>query len=303
MKKKRTVKKLVTHDGSFHSDDVFAAAALSLFLKRRKEKFKIIRTRDEKIIKAGDYVFDVGGIYNPKKNFFDHHQRRGAGQRKNGIPYSSFGLVWKKFGPGICSSKAVAEMIDRKLVGPVDAEDSGFDLAKSIGGEAFPYTVQNMINAFLPTWREKKNQNEIFPKLAQIAKTILLREIKVANDLSKAQKIFDKAYQKSKDKKIVVLNRHFTRDEFNSGFEKFPRTVFVIYPRSSGEWKAESLRKSTYVMTSKKNFPKIWAGLRNQDLQKVSEVPDAIFCHRGLFLAVAKSKKGAIRLAELALKK
>src|SRR3990167_1327152 len=95
------MKKLITHDGSFHSDDVFAAAALSLYLKKKGEAFKIIRGRDERIIKNGDYVFDLGGIYDEKSNRFDHHQIGGAGKRENGLEYSSFGLVWKKFGKKI----------------------------------------------------------------------------------------------------------------------------------------------------------------------------------------------------------
>jgi len=36
-------------------------------------------------------------------------------------------------------------------------------------------------------------------------------------------------------------------------------------------------------------------------LAKVTGVPDATFCHNGRFLAVAKSKEGALKLAEIAL--
>jgi uncharacterized UPF0160 family protein len=39
-----------------------------------------------------------------------------------------------------------------------------------------------------------------------------------------------------------------------------------------------------------------------KDLQKVTGISDATFCHRSLFYAVAKSKKGAIKLVELAIK-
>jgi len=44
-------KKLITHNGSFHTDDVFACAALSLMLEKNNEKFEIIRTRDPEIIR------------------------------------------------------------------------------------------------------------------------------------------------------------------------------------------------------------------------------------------------------------
>ena len=32
-----TIKKLVTHDGSFHTDDIFAAATLSILLEKKGE--------------------------------------------------------------------------------------------------------------------------------------------------------------------------------------------------------------------------------------------------------------------------
>src|SRR3989339_2007075 len=122
------MKKLITHNGSFHSDDIFACAALCLMLEKDKKKFEIIRTRDEKIIKTGDYVFDVGGIYDEKTNRFDHHQKEGAGGRENGIPYSSFGLIWKHFGIDLCGKNIdVWSMIDFKIVTPIDAVDNGVD--------------------------------------------------------------------------------------------------------------------------------------------------------------------------------
>jgi len=46
---------------------------------------------------------------------------------------------------------------------------------------------------------------------------------------------------------------------------------------------------------------KVMQLLRDKELQKVTGVADAIFCHRSLFLAVVKSKEGAIKLAELTL--
>ena len=95
---KKSKKILVTHNGSFQSDDIFAAAAISILLEKAGEPYEIIRTRDPEIIKTGDYVFDVGGIHDEATNRFDHHQIGGAGKRENGLEYSSFGLVWKKFG-------------------------------------------------------------------------------------------------------------------------------------------------------------------------------------------------------------
>lgn len=116
----------VVHNGKYHADDVFAMAALKILLD--PEELIIIRTRDPKIIDEADYVADVGGIYDPKKRRFDHHMREGAGVRENGIPYASFGLVWKEYGEKIAGSKQAAEYIDRKLVQPIDGPDNGVEL-------------------------------------------------------------------------------------------------------------------------------------------------------------------------------
>src|SRR3989338_5804368 len=112
------MKKLVTHNGSFHADDIFSAAALSLLLEKAGEAYEITRTRTPEIIDDADYVFDVGGIYDEKNNKFDHHQTGGAGKRESissgpEIEYSSFGLVWKKFGLELCGEKKSADLVDK----------------------------------------------------------------------------------------------------------------------------------------------------------------------------------------------
>jgi len=36
---------------------------------------EIVRTRDQTVLDTCDIVVDVGGVYDPKKERFDHHQR------------------------------------------------------------------------------------------------------------------------------------------------------------------------------------------------------------------------------------
>ena len=172
------MKKLITHNGSFHTDDIFAAAMLSIMMERANEPFEIVRTRDEEIFKnatADDYIFDVGGIYDEVGNRFDHHQVGGAGRREEEpkIEYSSFGLVWKKFGAEFCGSQEVAFAIDKKLVQPVDAIDNGFDLAEK-KYSIFPYLIQDVFSSMVPTWQEDLDVDKMFLKCVEMAKEILL---------------------------------------------------------------------------------------------------------------------------------
>src|SRR3989344_4225767 len=98
---------VVTHDGSFHADELFACATLSIWAEKEGRRIKIIRTRNQEIIEKADIVVDVGMQYDPSKNRFDHHQKGGAGRRAESpeISYASFGLVWKHYGEKICDKE------------------------------------------------------------------------------------------------------------------------------------------------------------------------------------------------------
>jgi len=292
--------KLVTHDGSFHTDDLFAATTLSIYLDSKGKRFKIIRTRDEETIASADYVFDVGGVYDAEKNRFDHHQKGGAGERER-IPYAAFGLVWQKFGIEVAGSQEVADLVEQKLVIPVDANDNGVDLSKNNFPDILPYNLQDVLAIFSPTALEDVEKDEQFLKALVLAREILKREIKKAGDQIEITRIIRGFYEKAKDKKLVVIDApKVSRYEIWDALQNFLEPLFVIYGDNE-DWSVVAMRKDKNSFGNRKNFPKSWAGLRTKELQEVTGVQDAVFCHNNLFLAVAKSKEGAIKLAELAL--
>ena len=53
---------------------------------------------------------------------------------------------------------------------------------------------------------------------------------------------------------------------------------------------------------NRKNFPKEWAGLRDEKLQEITGVKTAAFCHIACFICTAKTKDDAIKLANIARK-
>lgn len=293
-------KKLITHDGSFHADDVFATATLSLMLEEKGESFEIIRTRDSEFINKADYVFDVGGIYDEKTNRFDHHQTDFKEKRPEGFFYSSFGLVWRKFGLGLAGGEKAANLIDKRLVAPIDAYDNGFDLVEN-KYDVSPYFIQHFLLAMRPTWKEKNlSIDEMFFKSVEIAKEILSREITQAKDAILAEEKIISIYQNTTDKRIIVLDQNYPYEDI---LNNFPEPLFAIYPRTSDDfWGVKAVRENPKTFKNRKNFPANWASLQDEELQKISGVEDAVFCHRALFMAVAKSREGAIKLAELALK-
>lgn len=297
------IKKLVTHDGTFHADDVFATATLMLFLEKKGESCEIKRSRILEIIKEADYVYDVGDIYDETKNRFDHHQKGGAGRRADdpNIEYASFGLIWKKFGVELCGNQKVVDIVDKKLVAPIDAGDNGFDLSTNTY-DVSPYLLQYMFSSFQPTWREDSlNIDEIFLKSVEIAKNILSREIIQTQDALFAEEKVITIYKNSPDKRIIILDENYP---YQYILNNFSEPLFVVYPRKNdgkNDWGVKAVRVNPKGFNNRKDFPASWGGLRVEDLVKITGVEDAVFCHRGLFMVVARSKEGAIKLAQIAV--
>src|SRR3989344_9469736 len=177
---------IVTHSSSFHTDDVFAVATLLLVLGDGVD-VSVVRSRDMDIIKKGDYVVDVGGIYDPKINRFDHHQEGGAGVRPNSVPYAAFGLVWKTFGEKLVGSFAGADRIDKLIVQPIDAGDNGIQFLETKITDLHPLDIGLLTSIFYPTWKEEDGVDGVFIKLVSYAKVIMSRAITSVRDELEAE--------------------------------------------------------------------------------------------------------------------
>ncbi len=292
----KNLKKIVTHSGNFHTDEVFACATLALLNDGQVE---IVRSRDPEVWATGDYVVDVGGIYDPKIGRFDHHQMGGAGERANGIPYSSVGLVWKEFGEKLTGSSYAARVIDERLVQPIDAGDNGIETFSIIGGVA-PVLIHDAISAFRPAWNENRTEDEGFFDAFEMAKKMLAREIIRACAEEEGKRRAEEAYARSEDKTTIVLDDHYPWYE---ALGSKPEPLYVVKPdrANAGKWKVETVRSDVHAFKNRKDLPVSWAGKRDQELAEVTGVSDAIFCHNKRFIAVAGSKEGALALARKAV--
>ncbi|MCA9353643.1 MYG1 family protein [Candidatus Nomurabacteria bacterium] len=294
-------KTIVTHDSSFHADDLFACATLKILYPNAK----IIRTRDEKIIQKGDIVLDVGEIYDEDKKRFDHHQKEGAGFHDidTSIPYASFGLIWKHFGLEICGGdKDVWRKIEKNIVLPIDATDNGVSTINLIGNVS-PYFAPETFLAFSPSWKEdKSNIDKIFLEQVEKVKTLLLREIKVAKDDIDGERLLEKAYQDAEDKRFLIVDVNMPRPLYQGYLPVKSEVCFLIYPSSDKKsWKAESIRADFGTMNSRRYFPQNWRGLGEEKLREVTGIDDAIFCHRAGFLVMAETFESVKKMVEIAL--
>ena len=290
---------IVTHDGNFHTDDIFAVATLLLVLEKNYD-VSVVRSREKDVILNGDYVVDVGGVYDPDKNRFDHHQAGGAGKRDNEIPYASFGLVWKKFGQILCGDREIADKIDQVLVQPIDAIDNGFQFIETKIPDVYPYDIGAFFDAFSPSWKEgNEHVDDIFLQMVSSAKMLLSRKILKYKDKLEARLVVEKIYKESDDKKLIIFDRYYPSEEFLS---KFPEPLFTVFPRADGKWGLKTIRNDINSFVNRKSLPQTWAGKKDEELEQITGVQGALFCHTGRFIAVAKTKEAILKLAELALK-
>lgn len=289
-------KTLVTHDQGFHADDVFAVATLELLFG----SLNIKRTRDERVIARADFVVDVGCVYDEQKNRFDHHQEGGSGARENGIPFASFGLVWKAYGATLCKSQEVALIIDRKLVCAVDAIDNGVNLTTSSFTDASDYSISSVIGSLNPTEFEPKEYDVLFKKAVSIAKMVIEREIAGARALMSFKEVFAKAVKESSDKRFVLLSEEISRNIWQNFTSDFPELLFVIVPRGNA-FSLRAIRKHPSSFENRKDLPLSWAGKRDLELEEVTGVKGATFCHNKRFVATASSKEAILNMLNIAL--
>lgn len=285
--------KIVTHNGHFHADEILAVAVLLI----KYPDAEIVRSRDQEIINSGDIVVDVGHVYNPEKFKFDHHQQGGAGKRENGIPYASSGLVWKQFGQELAGGVEEAQLVDETLIVPVDAEDNGIVFSKAIVEGLREYSLGDFFESFAKGAHTLEVAEAAFFKALPIAIELMRREINIVRRRVSDWNYVRKIYDKSDNKQVIILPTYASWSRVLTPTE----TMFVVYPRTDGNWGAQAVLKKPNTFDRKKLFPENWAGLSGDDLAKISGVSDAFFCHRHRHLAGAKSMEGALKLAEIAL--
>lgn len=287
------MKTVVTHNGKFHPDDVFAVACVVLI--EGKNNLNIVRSRNADDWTRADWVVDVGGEYNPEQLRFDHHQP-GAPVRENGIDYAAFGLVWKHFGEKISGSLEVADVIEERLVLPVDAGDVGLSLYEVSALKIRPNEINDVITSYLPTWQSDENFDEQFVKAVDFATNYLTRLVKRATAKVEMRRLVKDLYESAENKEVIVSDIGVSAGEFI----EYDGVFAVVMPdhTRAGYWVVSLVPVEDGSYAYKKTFPQNWGGLRDEELAQVSGIDGATFCHKNRFLFVADSKEGALKATE-----
>lgn len=288
-----------THSGSFHADDVLAAAALRMV----NPALTILRTRDKDQLEAADILFDVGRVFDAATCRFDHHQLDYSEARKNNIPYSSFGLVWRELGEELCESAAAAARVDRWLVQGVDAMDCGITLSK----ETLPVTlmsISTVLGGFNPGWQDVTSNEarlEAFERAVSMATIVLKNTIRDANGFEKAR-IAVAQGSLLEAGKLLLLEHDVPWKDAVFGSPDYDHLLYVIYPDAQIKWHVTAVPDRAGSFGNRKSLPLAWAGLDGEELDAVIGMKGCVFCHRGRFVAGHQTKDGALAMARLALR-
>lgn len=294
--------KVVTHNGSFHADEVVACAIIKMYCEHVGYKFEVIRTRDREILKealADDctIVVDVGGEYNGGLQNFDHHQRSFSLTRlSNEVKFSSAGLVWSSYGkqlPGVTDK--VWSIMDAGFISAIDAVDNGID--------GWDSPISWIVSGLNPTWQDQSKfaEEAAFSTAVGIAVEVLRARIaSVTGDIVAEQYVHSGLFLHEGE--TLLLEQFVPWQKVVCSDDTFANVKFILFPDKCGEWRIQTVPESEDSFVSRKQLPERWAGLRDEEFSEVVMIDDGVFCHVGRFIAGTKTKESIIELARLANK-
>ncbi|GLR65435.1 metal-dependent hydrolase [Acidocella aquatica] len=305
---------LATHSGKFHCDEVFAYAVLRLAmdLSQPGADHTLLRTRKPELIEQADIVWDVGSVFDPARNRFDHHQR-GAPLRADGTPFSSAGLVWQVYGERAVGAllrpagamdfaAAIAAELDAGLVLRIDEIDNGVSATGPVKRDSLG--LASLIGEFNPTWDDPAangptSGDDAFLEATAFVTTMLRRRVESLRARLAAETAVLAAHQRSEDPRLLILE---TGMPWKSAvFTHDLPVLFAVSPASNGNWMLDTVPPEPGSFEQRLALPEAWAGLQAEELARESGVEDAVFVHVRRFVGAAKSRGGAVELARKAL--
>ncbi len=287
---------LITHSGTFHADEIFATIILSKIIP----EITLIRVQELKeAVKADVIVYDIGG------GKFDHHQLGGNGEHKNGVKYAACGLIWKEYGKQVLQKYDVEdvdytwEYIDKNLIQFIDANDNG-ELPK-LPTDYRNVHLSHIISLFNPKWDEDIDSDKKFLQALNFAEILFDEFMQDTISKVKAKDEVEQAIENSKQG-IMILNQFMPWKEFllHSENKKAKDINFVVFPSKRGGYNVYAVPIEIGSFINRKSLPEEWRGLRDEDLQKVTGVKSARFCHNSGFICSADDFEDTVRLAKKA---
>lgn len=284
----------VTHSGVFHADEVLG----TVILEKAFGDLQVARVTTVPIgVPDNVIVYDIGN------GRFDHHQPGGNGQRDNGIEYASAGLLWKEYGSIVVKGSRNPEYlwryVDECLIQGVDAADNGNVTSSDEMNRA--YTFTKMIAGFNPEWDDARTFDDSFVDAVSFARTVFENVLSRGEALIRARDIVNRAIEATQGA-VMVLDAPVPWKEalLSSDDPKASEILFVVYPSERDGFVWQGVPDALGSYGQRKAVPEAWRGLSGRELQSVTGIATAEFCHSKGFAGSARTLEDAVRFAELA---
>lgn len=290
--------KILTHDGTFHTDEVFAIAFIKKFINSNVE---ITRTRNFDLINSYKndrdcFVIDVGAEYDEKNRNFDHHQRDFNTRWNDGVLLSSCGLVWKylrKKGYLKKYSDEFLTHIEEDLIKKIDLHDNGEK----------KWLLCNMVSMC----NREENTIEDFNKSLDVA-TIYIENVFYNEDLNHKKyqefKTDLENYEKSENKLIFFSSNPIKDKKVLNSLSNETEALLLVFPQTdennAKKWYIKSINKYNEEGNKLNALaPNEWCGLAGEDLENRSGFKGFLFVHRTGFLSGANNIKVAKKVSQI----
>ena len=278
---------VVTHDGIFHADEVFACALLCIAYGQ--ENVSIIRTRDNEVLTkathdADVWVVDVGDDFNPYMLNFDHHMRDFNLTNSFGNKLSSFGMVVEALLVLNFFTEVKESLL--KFSNKVDMLDNGIEVAEDL----------RFISVF-----NSYSDNEVinFYAALEVAMTYLRSLINQWKEERIINMRLNDSLGNMTEDGIIYNTDYIPVDERANAI---PEAKLVVYKSKTGTFNIQSVNVGeTKDFSVRCPAPSKWLGLRDNELIRASGGLPLTFCHVGGFLTVTSTNDidEALRVARI----
>lgn len=293
---------------------------------------KIVRSRDENVLKDCDIVVDVGGQYDKSRNLFDHHQKsfehtfsslRPEYPNYNKVRLSSAGLVYTHFGEEVireilknkCNMTVdnnllgkIYEKVYQGLIQEIDGIDNGVTMFDGEPKYRITSDISSRVGRYNPDWNASPNSDvqSQFEKAMVIAgEEFVDRVLYYGNVWHPARSIVEDALEKRftihSSGEILSLSRICPWKDHLFDVEKEKGLVgvakFVLFCSGRDDYRAIAVPKEPGSFNLRKALHKDWQGVRDADLEKISSIEGAVFVHATGFIGGNKTMQGALQMA------
>eukprot|EP01134_Creolimax_fragrantissima_P007614 CFRG7614T1 len=297
-KQKMSLLTIGTHNGTFHADE-----ALACFLLHQTEKYanaNIVRSRDPEKHKECDILVDVGAVYDPERNTFDHHQRTfdTTFNEKYTTKLSSAGLIYKHFGKEVVARMAgkpldenvMAIIYDKMYSGLIhgfDAVDNGVSMYPAELKPAYQDSthISGRVSRLNPAWNDTTSDvttqfmkavaltgEEFTSRLRGLIDSWLPARVVVENAIAKRSTVHESG-------KVLELETACPwKDHFFDLEGELPENadlkdvLYVIFPDNAGSWRVQGVPTAPSSFECRKFLPEEWRGIRDDALSALTEI-------------------------------